>query len=307
MNDPSSVPDSATPSFDEIFPGPLIADRLIESWAEVEAGKIERKEFVDLEKALLDSYASEWSRALKLDLSPSLRDSLIGELREFFMPHASSSEVISRCQGAVAQMRDEWNDSVDMQDRESITSYYDSSQSYPFELTWWHSLGEDLSPLAYVAALHLALQHEGRDLLDFGCGVGSGGLLFSGRGFRCTAADISSTMLNFTAARFSARGIPLELIDLKERQLPEAAYDFVTAMDVLEHVPDPAETLSSLAPAIREGGILFGRFAADIDPERPSHIATDFEPAFKLLDDLGFKLIWEDRWFWGHRAYQKTK
>ncbi len=142
-------------------------------------------------------------------------------------------------------------------------------------------------------------------MLDFGCGVGARSLLFQAHGFDTCAADISSLMLDFTKSRLQQRGLQPAITDLKEAQLPEDAFDVVTAMDVFEHVQDPAETVAQLAPSIRTGGILFGRFAADIDPERPSHIATDFEPAFERLAELGFSLLWEDRWLWGHRAYQK--
>ncbi len=291
--------------FETVLTGDLIADRLCEAWRRVEEEEIEQNQFMQFERVVLDAYKDGWTAALKLDGAPTLRESLLGELRDYFMPQAGLAEVAERCRGAVAQMRDEWNAGVDANDNASITEYYDTTESYPFELMWWHTLDEDLSPLAYVSALHLALQHDGQSMLDFGCGVGSGSLLFQAHGFDTHAADISSLMLEFTKSRLQQRELPQVTTDLKEEQLPSDAFDVVTAMDVFEHVPEPAETVAQLAPSIRPGGILFGRFAADIDPERPSHIATDFEPAFQKLEDLGFSLLWEDRWLWGHRAYQK--
>ena len=55
-------------------------------------------------------------------------------------------------------------------------------------------LGEDLSPLAYVLALRFAQQHGCQSYLDFGAGVGSGGLLFARHGLQTTLADISSLL-----------------------------------------------------------------------------------------------------------------
>ncbi len=149
-------------NFKTVLTGNLIADRLCEVWEHVEAEKIEQDQFMQFERALLGAYKAGWAEALKLDGASTLRDSLLGELRDYFMPEAGLEEVAERCRGAVAEMRDEWNAGVDATDDDSITEYYDKSESYPFELMWWHTLEEDLSPLAYVSALHLALQHEGR-------------------------------------------------------------------------------------------------------------------------------------------------
>jgi hypothetical protein len=39
----------------------------------------------------------------------------------------------------------------------------------------------------------------------------------------------------------------------------------ITAMDVFEHLPDPVKAVDHLAIALRRGGFLFGRFAAEPD------------------------------------------
>ena len=48
-----------------------------------------------------------------------------------------------------------------------------------------------------------------------------------------TLADISSTLLQFTSWRFGRRSLPATYIDLKTSPLTRHAFDFVTAMDVL--------------------------------------------------------------------------
>ena len=87
----------------------------------------------------------------------------------------------------------------------SIERFYDESRTTMYELMWWHSLRDDASPLAYVTALHLAQQRGCRRYLDFGAGVGSGGILFARHGFDVTLADISSTLLQFTSWRLGRR------------------------------------------------------------------------------------------------------
>jgi cyclopropane fatty-acyl-phospholipid synthase-like methyltransferase len=157
-----------------------------------------------------------------------------------------------------------------------------------------------------VAALHLALKNGCASALDFGAGVGAGSLLFARHGASVSLADISSTLLDFSKRRLAARGVPATFIDLKSEGLPENAYDFITAMDVFEHIAEPEKTAETLAISLKPGGILFGRFAAEEDEERPSHIAKDFGPMFEKLRQLGFTEAWKDEWLWGHQAFRKA-
>jgi SAM-dependent methyltransferase len=169
----------------------------------------------------------------------------------------------------------------------------------------WHSLTTDHSPLAYVVALRFAQHHGCTTYLDFGAGVGSGTILFAKYGFRVTVADISSTLLNFARSRLTARRVPATFIDLKERRLSTAQYDIITAMDVWEHLVDPVGTAVAMAGAMKSGGFLFGRFAAEPDPKTPQHIVFDFEPTYRQFEREGLVEVWRDDWLWGHRAFQK--
>ena len=119
-------------------------------------------------------------------------------------------------------------------------------------------------------------------------------------------ADISSTLLDFSRRRLKARGIPATFIDLKTNELPAGKYDFITAMDVFEHIAEPEKAVEPVASALRPGGILFGRFNVQPDEDHPSHIAHDFGPTFERLAKLGFEECWRDEWLWGHQAFRKV-
>ncbi len=283
----------------------LLPDRLQESWAEVEAGRRTRDEFIALQDAWTSDYAAAWSDAQMLPDQAELPMSMCEEIRRVLSLDRDLASIEARCRGAMREMKSEWEERVSDNDEQSVVEYYDRSENYSYELMWWHSLAEDQSPLAYVAALHLALREPGRSYLDFGSGVGSGGLLFARQGFEIALADISSSLLDFARRRLAMRGVGATFLDLKTEVLPANTYDFITAMDVFEHIAKPEETVQTLVDSLRSGGILFGRFKADIDPDRPSHIAKDFEPTFALLKRLGFKECWRDHWLWGHRAFQK--
>ena len=172
---------------------------------------------------------------------------------------------------------------VDPGDRHSIEQFYDASQATIYELMWWHTLGDDASPLAYVTALHFARQQGCRSYLDFGSGVGSGAMLFARHGFEVTLADISSTLLGFSQWRLERRRLPAAYIDLKTCQLPRQAFDFMTAMDVFEHLVEPVETVERLWDALKPGGFLYARISAECDEDRPQHIVQDFGPTFERM------------------------
>jgi SAM-dependent methyltransferase len=121
-----------------------------------------------------------------------------------------------------------------------------------------------------------------------------------------TLADISSSMLNFSRWRFDLRGITAQYVDLKERKLHRNAYDIVAAMDVFEHLVDPVQTVDEIWEGLVPGGFLFGRFHSELDADRPHHIVQDFGPTLDRLRELGFVMVWQDEWLWGHQIFQKS-
>ena len=283
----------------------LLADELKHRWGEVEAGRLTADAFAVEQDRLLDVYRRWWTEALQRPGEPDLAESLVGELAAY--TGTSDREVIrARCRQAVLAIRDQWQRSVDPADPKAIEQFYDQTEAHLYELMWWHTLAEDVSPLAYVTALDFGRRHGCSRYLDFGSGVGSGGLLFARNRFAVTLADISSSLLRFCRWRFEQAGLPLRAIDLKSAPLPEAAFDLVTAMDVFEHLTDPLEVVDAIHRALRPGGYLFGRFAAEEDPMRPQHIVLDFAPVFAHLRARGFTEVWRDEWLWGHQVFQRA-
>jgi mycofactocin glycosyltransferase len=271
----------------------------------VERGALTAEAFGAEQERLLGAYRQRWSDALRLGEHAALEESLLAELGRYVDCH-DRSELLSCCRGAVAALKREWEERVDRHRRASVERFYDESRTPLYELTWWHTLTDDLSPLAYVVALDYARREGCRTYLDFGAGVGSGIILFARHGLEVAAADISSPLLEFCRWRMAQRGLPATYFDLKIAGLPREGFDMITAMDVFEHLVDPAAAVQRLWRALRPGGFLVGRFGADQDPDHPMHIVEDFEPTFARLRELGGLEVWRDRWLWGHQVFRKT-
>ncbi len=283
----------------------LLPDVLKELWQTVDGTHFTGEQFYFEQERLLDEYRNMWREALILEGHQELKESLFWELGSY-LGCDDLAEVERRGMTAMTAAKHEWQERVDPSSRQAVEEYYEESQAAMYELLYWHALEWDTSPLAYVTALHFAREHGGRTVLDFGAGIGSGGILFARRGFDVTLADISSPMLRFSQWRFGIRGLPAGFTDLKSRGLPHEAYDLVTAMDVFEHLFDPVKAAEELGESLRPGGFLFGRFGTEVDEEQPQHIVKDFEPTFQRLQELGCVQIWEDKWLWGHKVFQKT-
>ena len=282
----------------------LLADQLKTLWQRVEAKKLFTEEFNIKHEHGLAEYRKVWSDALILDGQEDLQQSLLIELG-CYMNCENLTEIERRCRRAVDNLATEWRDKVDPTDRMSIENFYNETEEEIYELMWWHTLSDDLSPLSYVTALKFAQRESCRSCLDFGSGVGSGSLLFVRNGLKVGLGDISSPLLEFSQWHFQLRRLPAAIFDLKKTDLPSHSFDMVTAMDVLEHLADPVEAVEKLSSVLRPGGFLFGRFSAEPNEDRPLHVVQDFEPSFRRLSELGFVQVWQDDWLWGHQVFQK--
>ena len=91
-------------------------------------------------------------------------------------------------------------------------------------------------------------------ILDAGCGTG--GMLEVLRKWpevEVTGVDLSPEALRFSHERGHPRLVGCDLTLLPFRT---ASFDVVTALDVIEHVPDDARAVSEISRVLRPGGIL---------------------------------------------------
>lgn len=281
----------------------LVPDRLAELWQKVAADEMSRDDYVREQEQLLEPYRIEWKNALLFDGQTALRTSLLAEVAAYYRI-SDLANIDRSCDLAVDTLRSEWERTVDSRQRSSIESFYETA-THIYDLINWHTLRDDSGPLAYVVALQIARAHRVRTCLDFGSGVGSGGLLFCRANIDTTLADISATLLDFARWRFDRRRLAARFLNLKDAPLPEASFDLILAMDVFEHLVDPVEVVEQLWRALNPGGLLFARIHAEADPSHPQHIVKDFGPTFARMEDLSFVEKWRDSALWGHLLFQK--
>jgi len=94
-------------------------------------------------------------------------------------------------------------------------------------------------------------------VLDIGCG---GGLLtnqLAKEGHEVSGIDLSSGSLSFAAKRDNTQSVNYFLGPAETLPFLDASFDVVCAMDLLEHVEDPAKVISEASRVLKKKGLFF--------------------------------------------------
>lgn len=146
---------------------------------------------------------------------------------------------------------------------------------------------------------HLRFPGEGARLLDIGCGNGTFLLRMRSMGWEVCGVEPDAS----SAKQASAAGLDVRAGQLPEAGLPERSFDAIHMSHVIEHLHQPAKTLSLCWKLLKPGGQIviatpnynafgrshFGQYWAGMDP--PRHLVLFTETSLRnLMTKSGFKV-----------------
>jgi 2-polyprenyl-6-hydroxyphenyl methylase/3-demethylubiquinone-9 3-methyltransferase len=96
---------------------------------------------------------------------------------------------------------------------------------------------------------------EGRTALDVGCGAGLLAEPLARLGAKVTAVDAAPELIEAARAHAAGQGLKIDYRAAAVEQI-EGQFGLITAMEVIEHVADPASFLAAIAARLASDGLL---------------------------------------------------
>ena len=127
---------------------------------------------------------------------------------------------------------------------------------------WWDPAGE-MAPLHTINPVRTRyIQRavgglEDKQALDVGCGGGILAEALAERGATVTGIDLAADVLDAARAHLaeSGRAVEYRLIAAEDLAAEKpGAFDLVTCLEMLEHVPDPDSVVQACATLVKPGG-----------------------------------------------------
>ncbi len=125
---------------------------------------------------------------------------------------------------------------------------------------WWNTDGP-FKPLHDINPVRAALLSDytnfvDTSFLDIGCGGGLFTEEIAKRGGTVTGIDMSAVAINVAQQHAQQQGLDVTYQQCAVESLPRKKFDVISCLEVLEHVPDPADIIAHIAALLEPNGVM---------------------------------------------------
>ena len=189
---------------------------------------------------------------------------------------------------------------------DQLVEFYQRTDAFLYETAIWNGQPLKKQLRRWIAGRLARWQPAPLRLLSYGDGLGFDSLCFCQAGHRVSYLEVSRRCRQFAGQLFRDQDADVEILE-SSASVGAGAYDVVTCLDVLEHVPDPAEMVAQLAAALRPGGLLI--VSAPfwlVGPNFSTHLASNrrFSGDLRLYRRHGLRAI-DGRLLWNPLVLQR--
>ena len=143
----------------------------------------------------------------------------------------------------------------------------DSSELSRFESQsrdWWNRNGDfrslhDINPVR-VQYINERATLKGKTVLDIGCGGGILSEAMASLGASVTGIDRGKAAVAAARCHLCTTGLQVTYLELTAENMAmsnPAAFDVITCLELLEHVPDPLSVIQACRTLVKPGGDIF--------------------------------------------------
>lgn len=192
---------------------------------------------------------------------------------------------------------------------DELVEFYRTTNSFLYETVVWNRAPLKLDMRNWIGEfLTRNAADKKLDILSFGDGLGFDSVYLAMLGHRVTYFEVSEECINFAKAVFQANEQTVNVVQ-KMDELNDKTFDVVICLDVLEHVPNPGESVSMLSRLLRQDGWLLTHSPFFFTTyHRVTHLKSNrrYSGSTQLFTDHGLHPV-DGRFFWDPIALQKLE
>jgi SAM-dependent methyltransferase len=192
---------------------------------------------------------------------------------------------------------------------EELLTFYRETTAFLFESLVWNRSVQKQSMQRWIIRYLRARLERGCRVLIYGDGLGFDSAALAMAGHDVTYFEVSKKSMGFARQLFDNLGCRVRMLD-DPMAMEQESFDVVVCLDVLEHVPNPVETVRSIQNYMCQGGCLivhapFWYLAASVG----THLVSNLRYSGSIQSLYGIHGLHaiESSWFWAPIVLTSTK